>query len=592
MKIFLKNPAPKREGDTRWGDDYFGRSLASALEREGCIVEQEFWPEWVAEPQDGVVIVLRGLRAWKPPKAGFRILWIMSHPTQVTAEEVAGYDLILVASKLHAKLLAESTSIPVELAMQCTDHQLFFPSQSSIEEQVLTREGIVYVANTRGIRRDMGQFLGETGQAAKIYGRGWQSYSLENFVREEHIHNSALPEIYRAARIGLNDHWLDMRALGYVNNRLLDTLACGLPTITDDVPEVRQLFGDALIYAGTASEFSEALQYSETHYAALLERVDRLWKAVGADYTFATRAAEIVQWIKNPPSGGRLKVFDGAGTLGSAVASSLVATVHHEEQRTAFFEEERKKIVRQLEATKSELSTAATEAKQSKKRLAKTQEQLHHVEGERDKLLKQLRDAEQQVSDWTLSAVSWQDKASGLQGDVKQLKQRLKKAHDAKANALQKQQLAEVQTETARLRAKVYREHVEAVTSYSDHLERQLESVLLSTSWRVTGAMRAIAKGVYSAIGKGRPQPVALAELPQRPAATNVVVDSAAQGATTATQATEDHNQAEDLVDYWRAQAYALLQELEAVTLRCMTTTEEDTRERAEPVVWHPPGGE
>ncbi len=791
------------EGDTRWGDDYFGRSLVSALEREGCTVEQEFWPDWVSEPQDGVVIVLRGLRAWTPPESGFRILWIMSHPTQVTTEELAGYDLVLVASRLHAKILAERTDVPVEVAMQCTDHQLFTPPESSIEQQARTREGVVYVANTRGIRRDMGQFLIETEQPAAVYGRGWGYYSLDDCVRQEHVPNTELPEIYRAARIGLNDHWLDMRALGYVNNRLLDSLACGLPTITDDVPAVRELFGDALLYAGSASEFSEALEYSETHYASLLERVARKWSELGGDYTFARRAAEIVQWIESPPSVVRPKVFDGPVSLVRSVAASLVATVQHEEQRTGFLERERKflererkKLSRQLEESKSELSAAAGEARLTEERLAKTQEQLcaatasgeqatqeraRAVEGqrvaemrlreredavvelnarcdtlreqcdsvqeERDTLARELQDAKQQVEKWMDSAASWEtaarevdevrslladcealqvrtaevneqleaalnereqelaqlhsandkpaiekqkakrlfahgqsaashweataresaelrakvdrlevfreqerakaddcckrlfdaytardaavaerdrttygleglqkecderqralastetelehykEQASQLQGEVQQLKHRLKRADDAKANALQKRQLAEIQLESAQVRSEIDSESLTELAAYSERLERKLESMLRSTSWRVTGVMRAAKIGVYSATGKNRPKPVRLAELPQRPVAANAVGDRAKPGVTTSAQTSKNRAQPEDLADYWRAQAHALLQELEVISLRC-TKNEghaQDGTQKPEPVAWYPPIGE
>ena len=53
------------------------------------------------------------------------------------------------------------------------------------------------------------------------------------FVKGEGIPNHELARYYSSAAIVLNDHWDDMRAEGFISNRLYDALACGAFVISD-----------------------------------------------------------------------------------------------------------------------------------------------------------------------------------------------------------------------------------------------------------------------------------------------------------------------------------------------------------------------
>ena len=47
-----------------------------------------------------------------------------------------------------------------------------------------------------------------------------------------------VPGAYARAGVVLNDHWADMRAGGFVSNRLFDAVACGARVLSDDLPGV------------------------------------------------------------------------------------------------------------------------------------------------------------------------------------------------------------------------------------------------------------------------------------------------------------------------------------------------------------------
>ena len=90
-----------------------------------------------------------------------------------------------------------------------------------------------------------------------------------------------------------------MREHGFVSNRLFDTLACGTPVISDDVPEIAEIFGDVV---GTYHDPAELRALVE---ATLADRVRgaRACRAAGGElvrrhHTFEQRAAQFAGMLK------------------------------------------------------------------------------------------------------------------------------------------------------------------------------------------------------------------------------------------------------------------------------------------------------
>ena len=69
--------------------------------------------------------------------------------------------------------------------------------------------------------------------------------------------NEKLPALYRSAKVTLNDHWKDMLDYQFVNNRIFDALACGLPVISDCCDELREIFPEAVLYYSNKEEFHQ-----------------------------------------------------------------------------------------------------------------------------------------------------------------------------------------------------------------------------------------------------------------------------------------------------------------------------------------------
>jgi spore maturation protein CgeB len=86
------------------------------------------------------------------------------------------------------------------------------------------------------------------------------------FVVNDCYPNQKLGDLYRNSYCTLNDHWADMITFNYVNNRLFDALACGLPVLTEPNAGMAnlRLGGIKLIYP--EDSFNDAIDELVVNY--------------------------------------------------------------------------------------------------------------------------------------------------------------------------------------------------------------------------------------------------------------------------------------------------------------------------------------
>jgi hypothetical protein len=497
LKLTIKNPAPDDDSQKNWGDFHFGKALQSSLEAKGVTVFQDFQPNWSLDHGEDAVLVLHGLSKFQPSKAKFNILWIISHPAMVTSEELDAYDLVLTVSAFHSKLLREITQTPVEVARQSTDFGKIFPAGDSLSKEAAIREGIVYVANSRGQRREMAQWIEETNTRVRVFGRAWEKFGIGHLVEKEYIPNSDLPELYRSARLCLNDHWKDMRAFGFINNRVFDSLACGLPLLTDSFPEIRAVFGDALLYAQNAEDFKNKIAFCESNYEEVLGRVREKWSEIGLLYTFDARAKEIIHWIQSPPTRNTKHPSPDARIhQQNFTYQTLLEFVAHEEEKTAYLE--------RLIADQTRLADQA----RREAIWAKGQRE------EEKRLKEEFRERTWQEIKQLTERINAQEKAKN------QLHNELKAAKDQLSDAeirIQKEKTIRLDAEIQLQKEKNIRI---SLFNYAKSLRNELETIYKSRSWKIGAPYRVLARAVYGLLrGKkmGKPRipdwPPSIAEL-------------------------------------------------------------------------------
>lgn len=298
MRWIIKNPAPLDSRLHKWGDFHFGRSLAKHLVRRGETVETHYHPEWGRDGDCDVVLVLRGKRALATrdgQHAGaVRVLWNISHPGDVADEECESYDLVAVASTRRAVELQPRITPPVVALHQCTDPEELATGGAGGHP----RRGFVFVGNTRAMRRPAVLWAVEYGLPVRIWGRGWDRWRhAGQRVVADYYPNERLGELYWGSRATLNDHWDDMKAHGFINNRVLDALACELPVVSDWHEELVGHFPDEVAYFGDRREFAECMERLLLDYPSMQAQAASASERIRRDFTFDQRAAQLIKLV-------------------------------------------------------------------------------------------------------------------------------------------------------------------------------------------------------------------------------------------------------------------------------------------------------
>ncbi|MFE7506771.1 glycosyltransferase [Promicromonospora sp. NPDC057488] len=241
LRWAIKTAMPADERARQWGDFHFAGSLAAALRGLGQQVVVDYGPNDGRETsyRDDVVLMLRGLRAAQLPADVTSVLWVISHPDQVTADELAGYDLRYAASLTWSRATSARWDLPVLPLLQCTDSSRFYIDDEPVEEVV---GKAVLVGNSRGKARPVAVHAVSSGMPVAVYGSRWEPFLPPEVIAGIYVPNEIARRYYRSAAWALNDHWPDMRDLGFVSNRVFDVLASGGRLLTDDVEGLDELF--------------------------------------------------------------------------------------------------------------------------------------------------------------------------------------------------------------------------------------------------------------------------------------------------------------------------------------------------------------
>jgi hypothetical protein len=292
MTVAITTAAPSMKMAPRWGDWHFAGDLGRALRRAGHEVRLQIADsaDTAASRSCDVHLVLHGLADVRRTPGQRHVLWVISHPETLTAGAVDAADLVFVASERFARVLRTRTDTPVETLLQATDHHRFRTRHADPRYA----HPVVVVAKTRTVVRSIVADALRAGLRPAIYGSGWEGIVPPELIVREYLPNDELPLLYSSAGVVLNDHWDTMREQGFVSNRIFDVLACGTPVISDHLPEIAELFGDAV-----------ATYRDPDDLRALVDSVERdpeTWRArasagqalVRREHTFDVRAAALL----------------------------------------------------------------------------------------------------------------------------------------------------------------------------------------------------------------------------------------------------------------------------------------------------------
>jgi GT2 family glycosyltransferase/spore maturation protein CgeB len=293
-----------------WGDYHFGRAVQRQLERHGIRSRVHLKSGWDgrAIARADVVVQVFGLLPRRTHQGQVSALWVISHPELVGDELVDGNDVLFAASDSFAEHLAERTGRPVASLHQATDPDRFQPAPGGIHHELL------FVANSRGVRRRIVDELTPTDRDLAVYGKGWTADLLDpRHLRGEHIPNDELAPVYAAASIVLNDHWPDMAERGFLSNRLYDASAAGAFVITDRVPGLEAEFDGGIPSFQDGEELRGLIERFLADPEARREHAGRARRAVLARHTFAHRVDRLLEVVGPLLEGRPRRIVEDSG---------------------------------------------------------------------------------------------------------------------------------------------------------------------------------------------------------------------------------------------------------------------------------------
>lgn len=278
LRWAIKISAPAGREGRSWGDTHFAAGLARALRKLGqeVVVDSFDARNRPSSGIDDVVLVLRGPYRVDPvPTAARSLLWVLSHPEEITTAEVSLFDRVFAASTPWALEASQLFSRDIVPLLQCTDADRFRPQGG------LARGGeIVFVGTAKNIERPAVLVPIRAGIPVDVYGPDWRRWIPADRIRAAGVAHAELPALYQRAGVVLNDHWPGMKANGFISNRPYDVVAAGGRVVSDDVRGLAEHFAGAVrVYHDDAELVAllsgdlDDLFPSEEHLVAVSARI-------------------------------------------------------------------------------------------------------------------------------------------------------------------------------------------------------------------------------------------------------------------------------------------------------------------------------
>lgn len=303
--IALKIGCPRPDIKDHWGDYHFAVALAAAFLRRGVTARIDFVADADrhARPSD-LNLVLRGRQRYATSSSALNLMWLISHPDRVSAEELRGFDHVFIASQVWTDRVAAMPGVRCQTLLQCTDSSRFHPGLYD----PLLRSPALFVANSRKVLRHVVREAVEQDLPIDIYGEMWEGLAPAEWVKAETIANVDLPRYYASADVVLNDHWDSMRENGFVSNRVFDVLATGAPLVTDRIVGLPDEIAVACHFFGEGITLTEAVAAARRARAETYELsppARATAEMVCRDHSFDARADEILSVIASLDARGR-----------------------------------------------------------------------------------------------------------------------------------------------------------------------------------------------------------------------------------------------------------------------------------------------
>lgn len=288
--------APSGEQSKFWGDTYFANELSTALIELGHtakVLYRDEDPELSLKP-NSILLNIRGLFPLPTSTKAINLVWIISHPKQISKNELNNYHGVFAASEGWARRMSKKFGIKIIPLLQATNPKVFNTSS-----QLERKNEILFVGNTRGQFRKSVKIANESINNLKVIGLGWEKYLPQEKIKQNFIENNKLSKEYRNAAFVLCDQWEDMTKEGFISNRLFDAVSSGARVITEHIESIDKVFPNSLLSFKTESELKNLLESDLNSKFQSQDLLDASAASVQNTHSFKKRAETLVNFVNN-----------------------------------------------------------------------------------------------------------------------------------------------------------------------------------------------------------------------------------------------------------------------------------------------------
>ena len=317
-------------GATNLGDYFVAVALGKELEKLGYrIIYLPRRPiyEWDSVSDD-VDVLLVMLEDYPLPDIQLRqgivrIAWIRNWIDRWSERPWLGdFDMILASSKTALGVLAKKLDERqyrgvLRLAAEPDRYR-------PMDDDERYASDLCFVGNIFHLPRDIvDNLVVREGWRFRFWGQintgDVQTDNTHPFKRyhEGTVRNECVPQIYNSTKIVLEDCMAQCRPWGCINSRTFEAMACGALVVSNEVPELKDIFPTEILTYRDERELEEILAFYLTHEEERKRLGDSAREAILNAHTFAHRAKELRRHLRN-----YLETVRGVSFKGSLIKSA------------------------------------------------------------------------------------------------------------------------------------------------------------------------------------------------------------------------------------------------------------------------------
>ncbi len=282
-----------------WGDYFTAHELGDAFESLGWSVVyaeryEDHWYE-LGDDVDVVISLLESYDVTQAPQGAVKIAWVRNWLDRWVAKSwFDSYDMVVVASEVGAEAIARSSRFRPAVLTLATNPDRFSPGPVN---PTLASDYVFTGSNWGGGRSIVPLLDIHPDERFRVFGGGWQDEPRLTRYWGGSLDYELLPDVYRSAKVVLDDASIHTLPHGFLNSRVFDSLAAGTLVLTNNHVGSEEFFAGRLPSYDGREDLRRLLDEYLADDERRAELASSLREEVLENHTYVKRAGQFVEQI-------------------------------------------------------------------------------------------------------------------------------------------------------------------------------------------------------------------------------------------------------------------------------------------------------